>query len=142
MRVTVDELHVLGGKLDIDHTAGVELEITAASLVEAATELALDSIAHRANRLGYLLCVVRRPVHGLGSEPRNLGAERGIASDRPQLDQRLALPQARVVLVIAPPRRERRHQQALRARGSQSGVDLVEPTTRCAQAECAEQALR
>src|SRR5215470_9678624 len=83
----------------------------------------------------------RLAVDGVGRELRDLLAERAIAGDRAQLDQRLALPQPRVLGVVAPPAGERGHQQALRARRAQPRVDLVEPAARCALAQRAEQAL-
>ena len=77
--------------------AGADLEIAGPG--SAAAELALDAVAHRARspRRPARRDRGRRAVDGLGRERGDLGAERAIAGDRPQLDQRLALPQPRVL---------------------------------------------
>src|SRR6187551_3326924 len=104
----MNELQKLSRKLDIDHAARIELEIAAAlALVKSAAELALDSILHRADRLGDLFRVVRRAVDRVLGEASDLGTECRIAGDRAQLDQRLSFPQPRFLLVIAAERLQR-----------------------------------
>src|SRR3569833_3124012 len=135
MRVAVHELEVLRGELDVDDAARSGLQIVRAA------ELGLDPRAHRADRFTDRTRIARR-VDGGVRVALDRGPEREIAGDRPELQQRLVLPQLRALGVIAPPRRERRHEQALRATRAEPGVDLVEPAARGARAQRTEEALR
>src|SRR5512140_165790 len=64
--VTVNELQVLRGELDVDHATRAGLEIVRRA------ELGVDAVAQRGDRLGDLARVVRGTVDGLGGESRDL----------------------------------------------------------------------
>src|SRR5687767_2377674 len=100
MRRAVNELQVLCGELHVHDAAGSGLQVA------CSPELALDPITHRPDLLRNGTWIPDLgAVHGLAREPRDFVTQLAIAGHRSQLDQRLALPQPRVLRVIPPPSR-------------------------------------
>src|SRR6185295_20184306 len=108
MLAGVREHEILHGELDVDHAAGIVLQIE----LRRRVRVAVPELAAHLDDVGPQRIAIAPQAHDRLALGLERGADRRVARDKARARQRLMLPRPGLFALIAPERGERGYRQA------------------------------